>query len=161
MQAAIIDFRDYSDRRASSYSGKCRSGRDSYRHQTATGKYMSCVDNSYRSGNNRKNAVRRRGITPGSLLTVVLIMLAAVISGVFISSRSVSAVDRHMYKYYTVVEADQGDSLWTIAEDNITPGYRDCNDLIDEIASINHLSDTHIDAGQKLVIPYYSTESRD
>jgi len=122
---------------------------------------QTAVTDIKRRKNSRQRSARRERVKASSLAAIALVILAAVIFGVFISSRSVSAVDQHMYKYYTVVEAGQGDSLWTIAEDNITPGYDNCNELIDEIASINHLNSTYIDVGQKIVVPYYSSDYRE
>lgn len=144
MSAAIIDFADY------------QNGMASVRNQAYTARRMALsVENGY-----RKSAAHHAE-RMGTVRILLLITFAAVVFFLFISSKSVSAVDRQMYKYYTVVEADQGDSLWSIAEDHMSPGYQDCNELIDEMASINHLNSTHIEAGQKIVVPYFSTEYKE
>lgn len=166
MSAAIIDFADYQNRMTSEYQigmtftrnqtdtnrRTDQSAESGYRKTSAHSKTAQSVEIKY-----RKTAAHHAERV-GTVRILMLIIFAAVVFFLFISSKSVSAVDRQMYKYYTVVEADQGDSLWTIAEDHMSPGYQDCNDLIDEMASINHLNGTHIEAGQKIVVPYFSTE---
>ena len=41
--------------------------------------------------------------------------------------------------------------------DHITEEYRDMNAYIDEVCSINKISQNEIHAGQYLTIPYYSS----
>ena len=95
------------------------------------------------------------------------VLIAAVLLIVFISiftalaAKKTEAVGIPLYKYYTTVEADRGDSLWSIASDYMTPGYKDCGELIDEIMAVNHLQGESIDVGQKLIVPYYSSEYKD
>ena len=61
------------------------------------------------------------------------------------------------YKYYKSVSVAYGDSLWDIAKENISyDHYKDINIYLDEVRSINHLSDNNINAGSNLIIPYYS-----
>ena len=60
-------------------------------------------------------------------------------------------------KYYTSIEVQSGDTLWSIASDHITEEYRDMNAYIDEVCSINKISQNEIHAGQYLTIPYYSS----
>ena len=46
------------------------------------------------------------------------------------------------YKYYKSVSVAYGDSLWDIAKENISyDHYKDINTYLDEVRSINHLSD--------------------
>lgn len=59
-------------------------------------------------------------------------------------------------KYYTSIRIEAGDTLWTIASNYITDDYRNINDYILEVCSINHISKDEIHAGQYLVIPYYA-----
>lgn len=55
---------------------------------------------------------------------------------------------------YTI---EQGDSLWSIAEEYVDyDHYDDIRDYVDEVISINDLNDKNsITAGCNLVIPYY------
>ncbi|MCD8020437.1 MAG: LysM peptidoglycan-binding domain-containing protein [Clostridiales bacterium] len=56
---------------------------------------------------------------------------------------------------YKVVEIEYGDSLWSIAKDNMTPGFSDIYEYIDEIKRCNQLNSDHITSGGYLMIPYY------
>ena len=60
-------------------------------------------------------------------------------------------------KYYKMVTVHVGDNLSQIAEDFYDADeYDDMNSFIDEICSINGLSDSNmIKAGENLVVPYY------
>ena len=63
-----------------------------------------------------------------------------------------------MFKYYKSVTVQPGDSLWSIAADNMSEEYDSIQDYIDEVCFINSLSNTCIHAGKNLTIPYYSAE---
>jgi hypothetical protein len=62
------------------------------------------------------------------------------------------------YKYYTSIQLEQGDTLWNIANTYMTDEYHNINEYIDEVCSINHISQEEIHAGQYLTIPYYSSD---
>ena len=61
-----------------------------------------------------------------------------------------------MSKYYTSVRIEAGDTLWGIASNYITDDYKDMNQYIQEICSINHICKDEIRAGEYLIIPYYA-----
>ncbi len=53
----------------------------------------------------------------------------------------------------------EGESLWDIANEHMTEEYDSPKTYIKEVKSINSLTDVDkIYAGQRIVIPYYSTE---
>ena len=95
---------------------------------------------------NRRIVVRRQKI---ALVSVAFVALAIVIC-TFLSG-AISC------KYYTSIEVQSGDTLWSIASDHITEEYCDMNAYIDEVCSINKISQNEIHAGQYLTIPYYSS----
>lgn len=64
-------------------------------------------------------------------------------------------------KYYTSIQIESGDTLWSIANEYITGEYSDINDYIDEICTINHISKDEIHTGKYLVVPYYFTNTAD
>lgn len=59
-------------------------------------------------------------------------------------------------KYYTSIQIETGDTLWSIASNHITDEYQDMNEFIQEVCSINHISRDEIHAGQYIIIPYYA-----
>ncbi|MDO4622010.1 MAG: LysM peptidoglycan-binding domain-containing protein, partial [Eubacteriales bacterium] len=54
-----------------------------------------------------------------------------------------------------------GDTLWSIAEENMTEEYAEVDDYINEVVQINHLTSEYLRPGQNLTVPYYSTEYKD
>lgn len=94
----------------------------------------------------------RKAVFIGSLL------LMLVFTGFAFNSPSAVAQNRNTVKYYTTVQVEAGDSLWTIAGEHITPEYDDMDDYIEEIKSINGISGNLIQQGSYLNIPYYAEE---
>ena len=84
------------------------------------------------------------------LATIICIFLSGAV-------RTQAAPSEISCKYYTSIEVQSGDTLWSIASDHITEEYRDMNAYIDEVCSINKISQNEIHAGQYLTIPYYSS----
>ena len=78
---------------------------------------------------NRRIVVRRQKI---ALVSVAFIALAIIIC-TFLSGavRTQAAPSEISCKYYTSIEVQSGDTLWSIASDHITEEYRDMNAYID------------------------------
>lgn len=82
----------------------------------------------------------------------------AVLSTSFLS-KAESADKTTYYKYFTSVEVMPGDSLYSFAQEYCDEIHYDSyEDYISEIRYINHLSDNSIQAGNYIVVPYYSSE---
>ncbi len=64
------------------------------------------------------------------------------------------------YKYYHRIEVVEGDSLWSIAQQNYLAQEQTIREYIEEVKQINHRYGETIYVGEKLMIPYYSTEFR-
>lgn len=62
---------------------------------------------------------------------------------------------------YKVIQVESGDSLWSIARENMNPGFSDIREYISEIRRCNQLEDDHITLGNYLMIPYYENLSLD
>lgn len=104
---------------------------------------------------NRRIVVRRQKI---ALVSIAFIALAIIIcTFLFGAIRTQAAPSEISCKYYTSIEVQSGDTLWSIASDHITEEYSDMNAYIDEVCSINKISQDEIHAGQYLTIPYYSS----
>lgn len=62
------------------------------------------------------------------------------------------------YKYYHRIEISEGDTLWSIAQQNYNAQDQTIREYIEEVQQINHRSSETVYAGEELMIPYYSTE---
>lgn len=64
-----------------------------------------------------------------------------------------------VYKYYTSIEIEKGDTLWEIAGAYMDTDYYESRmDYMKEVMKINRMTTDHLTAGKKIIIPYYSTE---
>ncbi len=97
------------------------------------------------------------------VLAIMILLLAAILLLLHFTANRTEAekVNVPTYKYYTSIEVDQGESLWSIAVDHMSPEYKDVYDYMSEIATINHLHGDQLDRGQRIIIPYYSTEYKE
>ena len=59
-------------------------------------------------------------------------------------------------KYFRSIEVQEGDSLWSIAEEYMTEEYSSISDYIDDVKEINGFSKDTMYAGCYLVIPFYA-----
>ena len=76
-----------------------------------------------------------------------------------ISTSSSSSTTEHTRElYYTSVEIEAGDTLWTIAEEYMSYEYDSTMDYVNELKSMNGLTSDTIYEGNSLVIAYYSED---
>lgn len=111
---------------------------------------------SYRRRIRRQRTIRRR---------VVLAVLALFLTLIFTLSYNVIVTQANddmsdiSYKYFTFHQVEKGETLWSIAEENINFEFYDSiQHYIDEVAAINHLRDDVIRVGESIVVPYYSSQ---
>lgn len=95
-----------------------------------------------------------------ALLTTVFILLCGLIGSSIAGSGQSEAAQNDSYKYYTSIEIEKGDTLWDIADQYMTSEYGSIQSYVDEIKELNHLGDDDIHAGQYLMIPYFSDQSK-
>lgn len=114
-----------------------------------------------RSLNNRKRRERQlhRRIIIFVVMTAMIIFLGMFLSFSFFSDAS--ADESHtQHIYYKTVSVTAGDSVWSIANDNLDSiHYRKAQTLVNDIAKINKIStDAKLTAGTNIIVPYYSDE---
>ncbi len=108
------------------------------------------------------NKIRRqRQLRRNIMLTIftVVLILTLSIGGFAIGSRAQDKEEVVLYKYYTNIEVQYGETLWDIAgryfcEDK----YDDYEHYIPEVMYVNGMYDEDISAGSYLIVPYYSSE---
>jgi len=93
------------------------------------------------------------------MFTVICLFLSVVVFGSYriLNPRTavVYAEEPLSELQYKIIEINEGDSLWSIAEENMSPGFHDIRDYIQEIRDCNQLSTDQIYAGSYLMLPYY------
>lgn len=102
----------------------------------------------------RQRQLRRRVF----LFTCIMLVMLSLAGGSFIV-RAQDACSEPLYKYYTSISIEEGDTLWSVAED-YGKGFDSGRDFIQEVIRINHLTDENLRRGDHLIVPYYSRDFR-
>lgn len=105
---------------------------------------------------------RRIRVIVTSFITVGLAILVACTAVNSYKEKQYKEELSQYYKYFTSVEVNWGDTVWTIY-DKVCEDYPETatyhrDDFIKEVRSINHLNyDYDITSGENIVIPYFSS----
>ena len=135
--------------------------------------HRSCTDRSHKRtvGSSPTRGKRKAGRTSSrsertgrssffsfaAAFLLIALLVVGPFSGLFRPESSEVNANQHLSEIqYKVVQIQQGDSLWTIAKNNMNPGFSDIRQYIREIKSCNQLEDDSITAGKYLMIPYYT-----
>lgn len=106
-----------------------------------------------------KNRIRRQREMKKNFLIFIMTMCLIITCSVSLNAFRANAKDdstETSYKYYKSIIVSNNDTLWTIAEEYMdTEHYDSINDYIQEVKSMNTLSDDVIHYGEYLIIPYY------
>lgn len=93
------------------------------------------------------------------ILTAGIILCGVLLgSSIMASGKSRASDEMVSFKYYTSIQIEQGDTLWSIASDYMSPEYDSIQEYIAEVKELNQLGPDDIHSGQYLTIPYYSSE---
>lgn len=106
----------------------------------------------------RRKYVKNRGLL--GIGTGIVIIVLVLFCNQLVSSSRAESLEKHQ-KYFTSVQVEEGDTLWKLAEENMTEEYRNAQEYIDEVKKMNSITDDHITTGCYLIIPYYATEPRE
>ena len=118
-----------------------------------------CERKSYAELSKTGKVMRSWGWVAVIAATVVLVAVIVVAAlRARYSTDDAIATETKLYTMYTI---EQGDSLWSIAEEHVDyDHYDDIRDYVDEVVSINDLDNKNsITAGCNLVIPYYREDT--
>lgn len=109
--------------------------------------------------NSRRAALKRKAYITITGISLVLILII-LFNGIIIANAGVSdEVKSEQYKYYTSIQIEKDDTLWSIASnyaDNST-NYSTVQ-YVNDLKELNNLHTDCIYQGQNLIVYYYSTE---
>lgn len=89
------------------------------------------------------------------VMTICLIITCSISMNSFRSNAKDDST-KVSYKYYKSISVANTDTLWSIAEQYMdTEHYDSISDYIQEVKSVNNLTDDVIHYGEYLIIPYY------
>lgn len=112
----------------------------------------------------RETAAKRRQQVMYQRAAVIILTAGIILCGVLLGSsimasgKSRASDEMVSFKYYTSIQIEQGDTLWSIASDYMSPEYDSIQEYIAEVKELNQLGPDDIHSGQYLTIPYYSSE---
>lgn len=112
------------------------------------------IEKRIRNNRIRRSRELRRNILK-VFLSVGIILFLSFSAGGFLSIAKSESIDASC-KYYKSILIKPGDSLWSIAVQNMGSEYKDADSYMQEVTEMNHLKDEKITAGNYLIIPYYA-----
>ena len=86
-------------------------------------------------------------------VTLIIILVCIKFTATETVAENTSRFSKKYYKSYMI---EAGDTLWTIAESECGPRWKNKWDYIDEVMRINGLHSEKIRAGKYLSLPYYT-----
>lgn len=104
----------------------------------------------------RAKRERARKVKMFSLAVLATVVLAVICT---LAYGSLKTNANQGYKYYTSITVEDGDTLWTLADQYIDYNhYKDKEVYLAEVMTMNRLKDDGIYSGQTLIMPYYSMD---
>ena len=93
----------------------------------------------------RRNLIRRqRQLRRRLSLFAAAVLIALSMAGGSFIVRAENASPDVVYKYYTSIRVEKGDSLWSIADRHADGNFESKQDFLQEVIQINHLLDSDI-----------------
>ena len=121
-------------------------------------KYNHKISEKANESLRKREAVVRK--QQGLLAVVVILVIAiGILLGSSMNTLAGSDADvASYYKYYTSVRVETGDTLWDMADEYIEGLNISKSDYIAEVCELNGIFGDEIQAGDYIVMPYYSQE---
>lgn len=92
-------------------------------------------------------------------IVIIIVISLGILLGTGINALASSKIDPSSYnKYYTSIQIQDGDTLWSIADEYIADFDVTKEEYISEICQMNHIHEDDITAGDYLVVAYYSKD---
>lgn len=112
----------------------------------------------YRRTKRRQRTGQLRIRMAALLAAACIFMLGLSVSTIL--SRAQAAHADISCKYFASIQIQPGDTLYSIALQYADGHYQSLYAYMEEVCLTNHLTDDTLNAGDYLVIPYYSTDPR-
>ena len=113
-----------------------------------------------RTSRKRTEKRRRQYIAASFIAGAVTMILVLVMSFGIASFYSNAQEDFGTTKYYKSIQIQEGDSLWSIAEEYMNDDYESIYSYMAELVELNQLADyevDHLQEGDYLMIAYYDS----
>lgn len=89
-------------------------------------------------------------------MTIIIMTAIGLFVGIKLTTTSANADTKApRQKCYKEYQIEKGDTLWSIAEDEMGPGWSDVRDYVYEVEVLNGIDGDHLTAGNYLQLPYY------
>lgn len=106
----------------------------------------------------RKQQRERKKLLLMILLTLLMIFSIGFGFGTLFT-KAQEPEQNHGHKYYTSIQIEKGDTLWDIAGEYMdTAHYQSRTDYMNEVLSINQMTNSKIVSGHSIIIPYYADQ---
>lgn len=107
----------------------------------------------------RLRQARRRKALKRRICRIALLLAAAFVLWMVLTGFSgINEEKAPIYRYYTAITVRCNDTLWDIAQEYITDEYSSVKAYMKDIMEVNGMKTDAVYYGQKLIVPYYSTE---
>ena len=105
------------------------------------------------------NRRRRQLQVRRNICILILSIAVAVVLSAFAVSISTQASELERaaeHKYYKSIEIAKGDTLWSIAKENMDNNhYKNVSEYVKEVKTMNSMKSDSIVAGSYIIVPYY------
>lgn len=88
------------------------------------------------------------------IVILFIIAMCSILKGFKVSADTNLRVNER--KFFTSYVVQNGDSLWTIADEYMTKEYKSYEEYIEEVMHSNQMKSDQLYPGQLLVLPYYA-----
>lgn len=102
----------------------------------------------------RRKQVRIQRIVIGAVIVIAVVILSIIFGSKFAYADS-SDPGMTSQKYFKSITIESGDTLTSIASENISSEYKNVQQYINEVKRMNYMLDDEINVGDSLIVPYY------
>lgn len=106
----------------------------------------------------RKRTVLKEKIYLILIAVFIVVICSFTFGGIFTTAHGNAQEAPFEYKYYKSIELQEGDTLWSIAENYRTDDIHSTASYVEELKRINHLHSDSIEESNYLTVAYNDTQ---